>query len=148
MATAGVDSTLRIVFGLVHGLVLAMAVPLFYLYAPTMVKQMPLLLFFVILPILSYIWGFGLNALSQYIRCQTVVTGQVALVSCIGPIFVIVFSALAYFLPFIRSPVESVIPLSADADMKYSLGFAFYLLWSGIYSQNLGSGMVQSCPKA
>jgi hypothetical protein len=147
MATAGVDSTLRMVFGLVHGLVLAMAVPLFYLYAPNTVKQMPFFLFLVLLPIISYFWGFGLNALSQYIRCQTVAPGQVALVSVLGPIFVILFSALAWALPFIRSPVESVIPVSADADMKYSLGFAFYLLWAGIYSQNIGSGMVQSCPK-
>ena len=148
MATAGVDSTIRVAFGLVHGLVLAMAVPLFFLYAPATMKQMPLLLFFVILPAISYVWGLGLNALSQYIRCQTVSIQQVALVSTVGPGFVLFFSALAYFLPFVRGPVEAVIPASADADMKYALGFAFYLLWAGIYSQNVGSGMVQSCPKA
>ena len=34
MATQGVDTTLRISFGIVHGLLLAMAFPLFYVILP------------------------------------------------------------------------------------------------------------------
>jgi hypothetical protein len=68
-------------------------------------------------------------------------------VSTFAPAFVFVFSLVTYFLPFLRGPVETIIPVSADADMKSALGFSFYLLWAGIYGQNIGSGLLQVCPK-
>jgi hypothetical protein len=145
MASA-VDSTIRIAFGLVHGFLLAMLFPLLYIFVPTYVKAMPLLALVLLLPILSYLSGFGLNALSQYIYCNKVSVPQVALVSTFAPAFVVGFSLLAYFLPVLRSPVESILPLTADVDMKYAMGFAFYLLWAGIYGQNIASGMLTACP--
>lgn len=146
MASA-VDSTLRVAFGLVHGFLLAMIFPLLYIFVPTLVKSMPLLTLLLAIPALSYVSGFGLNALSQYIYCNKVTVSQVALVSTFAPAFVIGFSLLAWFLPFLRSPVESILPLTADGDMKYAMGFAFYLLWAGIYGQNIAAGMLQACPK-
>ena len=148
MAATAVDSTVRISFGLVHGLLLAMLFPLFYVFIPSYVKQNPGLSLFVLLPILSYIWGFGLTTLNQYIHCRKISITQVSLASLLSPFFVVVFSALAYMLPFLRSPIESILPLSADTDMRYALGFSFYLMWAGIYGQNIASGMVQSCPGA
>jgi hypothetical protein len=145
---SGVDSTIRISFGIVHGLLLAIVLPLAFVIAPVFAKSYPLLLLLTVLPTISYLWGLGLNSLSQYITCSTVSMPQVALVSLISPLFVIVFSLLAYFIPFLRSPVEEVLPYSADADMKYAIGFGFYMLWAGIYGQNVSSGMVQSCPGA
>ena len=145
MASA-VDSTIRIAFGLVHGFLLAMLFPLMYIFIPSLVKQMPLAALCIVLPILSYASGFGLNSLSQYIYCNTVKIPQVALVSLFAPAFVIGFSLLVWGLPFLRSPVESILPATADMDMKFAMGFAFYLLWAGIYGQNLASGMLQSCP--
>jgi len=145
MASA-VDSTIRIAFGLVHGFLLAMIFPLLYIFVPTYAKSMPLLALLLVIPILSYVSGLGLNALSQYINCNKVSMPQVALVSTFAPAFVIGFSLLAYFLPVLRSPVEGILPLTADGDMKYAIGFAFYLLWAGIYGQNIASGMLQACP--
>ena len=145
MATA-VDSTVRIAFGLVHGFLLAMIFPLLYIFVPEYAKSMPLASLLLVIPVVSYISGLGLNSLSQYIYCNKVSISQVALVSTFAPMFVIGFSLLAWFLPFLRSPVESILPLTADGDMKYAMGFAFYLLWAGIYGQNIAAGMVQSCP--
>jgi hypothetical protein len=145
MASA-VDSTIRISFGLVHGFLLAMIFPLLYIFVPTYVKSTPLLCLLLVIPVVSYVSGLGLNALSQYINCNKVSMSQVALVSTFAPAFVVGFSLLAYLLPFLRSPVEGILPLTADGDMKYAMGFAFYLLWAGIYGQNIASGMLQACP--
>lgn len=146
--TRAVDSTIRVAFSLVHGLLLAMVFPLCYILMPNYVKKYPFLTLIVAIPIVSYISGFGLSAFSQYVNCGTVSPGQIALVATFAPAFVVIFSTLAYFLPFIRSPVEEIMPVSADSDMKYALGFSFWLLWAGIYGQNVASGMAQSCPGA
>jgi hypothetical protein len=142
-----VDSTVRISFGLVHGFLLAMIFPLMYIFIPDYVKAMPMMSLLLAVPFLSYISGLGLNSLSQYIYCNKVSFPQVALVSTFAPAFVVLFTFLVWLLPFLRSPVESILPLTADTDMKYAMGFAFYLLWAGIYGQNIASGMLQSCPK-
>ena len=146
MATPGVDTTLRISFGIVHGLLLAMAFPLAYVVLPIFTRANPLVVLCCLIPVISYAWGLGLNALSQYITCKAVSGQQIALASLFGPAFVLLFSVIVYFAGFLRAPVESVLPLSADADMKYALGFSFYLLWAGMYAQTISSGMVQSCP--
>ena len=143
----GVDSTLRISFGIVHGLLLATVLPLFYVMLPTFSKANPIIILLCVAPVISYIWGLGLNSLTQYITCGKVSGQQIALASLFGPAFVILFSLLVYFAAFLRSPVESVLPLSTDIDMKYAIGFSFYLLWAGMYGQTVASGMVQSCPK-
>ena len=144
MASA-VDSTIRVAFGLVHGFLLAMVFPLLYIFVPEYVKAAPLLALLLVIPIVSYLSGFGLNALSQYIYCNKVTVPQVALVSSFAPAFVVLFSILAYLMPFLRSPVESILPGTADGDMRYAMGFAFYLLWAGIYGQNIAAGMLQGC---
>jgi len=146
MATPGVDTTLRISFGIVHGLLLAMVLPLSYVVVPLFARLHPLLILCALVPLISYMWGLGLNALTQYITCKAVSGQQIALASLFGPLFALLFVGVAYFAPFLRAPVESVLPLSADADMKYAIGFAFYLLWAGMYAQTVSSGMVQSCP--
>jgi hypothetical protein len=144
MASA-VDSTVRIAFGLVHGFLLAMIFPLLYIFIPDIVKPMPMVALFLAVPFISYVSGLGLNSLSQYIYCNKVNMPQIAMVSSFAPGFVILFASLVWLMPFLRSPVESILPLTADVDMKYAMGFAFYLLWAGIYGQNIASGMLQSC---
>ena len=144
MASA-VDSTVRIAFGLVHGFLLAMIFPLMYIFVPDYVKAMPMASLLLVVPFISYVSGLGLNALSQYIYCNKVNVPQVAMVSTFAPIFVVLFSSLVWLLPFLRSPVESILPLTADVDMRYAMGFAFYLLWAGIYGQNIAAGMLQAC---
>ena len=92
MAAQGVDTTIRIAFGLVHGLLLAMAFPMFYMIVPNFVKTYPLVVLLVILPIISFVWGFGLSAFSQYIICNNISLPQVAIVSTFAPAFVFGFS--------------------------------------------------------
>jgi hypothetical protein len=146
--TRTVDSTIRVAFSLVHGLLLAMMYPLMFIIMPNFVKPYPLLSLLLVIPAVSFISGFGLSAFSQYLYCGSINPAQISLVSTFAPLFVIGFGVLAYFLPFLRGPVQDIMPVSADADMKYALGFSFYLLWAGIYGQNLASSMVQSCPGA
>lgn len=145
MATTGLDKSIKIAFGFVHGLLLAMAFPIMYMIVPDFTKSHPLLSLLVVIPIISYIWGFGLNIFSQYISCGGVQPNQILLTSLLGPAFVLGFSLLTYFISGLRSPVESILPEKTDANMKYALGFSFYLLWAGIYAQNMSSGMSQSC---
>ena len=146
MAAATVDSTVRIAFGLVHGLLLAMAYPLFFILFPDFTKSSPLVTLLVIIPMISYVWGFGLSAISQFIYCNSVALPQVALASAVAPLVIFVFSLLVYFLPFLRAPVIQILPQNADGDIKYALGFSFYLLWAGIYGQTLSSIFLQQCP--
>jgi len=146
--TRAVDSTILVAFSLVHGLLLAMVFPLMFILMPNIVKKYPLLSLLIAIPIISYASGFGLSAFSQYLYCGTVQPLQIASVATFAPAFVIFFSLLTYFLPFMRKPVEDIMPVSADSDMKYALGYSFYLLWAGIYGQNIASGMAQSCPGA
>lgn len=144
-SSSSLNSTIQISFGIVHGIFLAIALPLLYVLIPNVSNNFHLIFLFAVLPVLSYFGGMGLNAFSQYISCGKVSPYQVSLVSLICPAFVIGFSALALLIPVIRSPVESILPVSADANMKYALGISFFLLWSGIYGQNLSSGMIQGC---
>lgn len=146
MAAQAVDSTVRIAFGLVHGFLLAMAFPLFFILLPEFTKSKPLLTLLLLIPLISYVWGFGLSAISQYIYCNTISVPQIAIASLVAPAVLFVFSLLVYFMPFLRGPVEQILPQNADADIKYALGFSFYLLWGGIYGQTASSMFLQTCP--
>lgn len=146
MSSSQVDTTVRFSFALVNGLTLAMILPVAYMFAPIETEQYLFVYLFALIPAISYAVSIGLNALTQYISCGTVAGEQVALASTMNPMFVLGFSLLSYFLPFLRNFVIAVLPESADETMKKSLSYAFYLLWGGIYGQTFSGGFAQSCP--
>ena len=146
MSSSQVDTTVRFSFALVNGLVLAVALPVAYMFGPVFTETYLVFFLFAILPILSFAVSIGLNALTQYISCGTVDGAQIVLASSLNPLFVFAFNMAAYFLPFLRNFVIAVLPESADETMKKSLSYAFYLLWGGIYGQTFCGGFAQSCP--
>ena len=146
MSSSAVDTTVRLSFALVNGLVLAVFLPVLYMFYPiTTDTYLPLFLLAVI-PAISYFVSFGLNALTQYISCGVVVPSQVALASAMNPAYVFMFALATWLLPFLRSFVSAVLPEGADETMKISLSYSFYLLWGGNYGQVFSGGFAQACP--
>jgi hypothetical protein len=146
MSSSQVDTTVRFSFAVVNGLVLAMILPVAYMFSPVDTDSYLAAYLFFGIPLVSFVVSVCLNALTQYISCGTVSGSQIAMASSMNPIFVFVFSLLSYWLPFLRNFVVAVLPESADETMKKSLSYAFYLLWGGIYGQTFSGGFAQSCP--
>jgi hypothetical protein len=74
--------------------------------------------------------------------------------SGMSPLFICILSLLAYFLPFLRSPVTQLFAempqgspaMTEDATFARELwGYCFYLFWGGLYGQTMGSGMAAVC---
>lgn len=141
--TSSVDTTVRISFSILQGALMGIMYPLLMWLVPTLYYTNPLLMFLVIIPI-AYITSLGINSLVQYLQCQKVNMGQVAAVSAITPGFVGVFGVLAYYLPIIRGPIESLVPLGTQ-ESKDLWGYLFYLFWAGMYGQAVASGLLSSC---
>jgi hypothetical protein len=148
MSSSAVDTTVRLSFALVNGLILAIVLPVSYMFYPGFTDMYLPLFLFVLIPALSYFVSFGLNALTQYISCGTVSAGQIALAASMNPVYVAGFGFAAWMLPFLQSFVSAVLPEGADETMKKSLSYSFYLLWGGIYGQVFSGGFAQACPSS
>lgn len=146
MSSSAVDTTVRLSFALVNGLILAIILPVSYMFYPMFTDTYLPLFLFVLIPAVSYVVSFGLNALTQYISCGTVSAEQIALSATMNPIYVIGFSFIVWLLPMFRSFVSVVLPEGADETMKKSLSYSFYLLWGGLYGQVFSGGFAQACP--
>ena len=146
MSSSAVDTTVRLSFALVNGLILAIVLPVSYMFYPIFTDQYLPLYLFVLIPALSYVVSFGLNALTQYISCGTVSPAQVAAAATLNPLYVFGFALITYMLPFFQSMVSAVLPQGADETMKKSLSLSFYLLWGGLYGQVFSGGFAQACP--
>jgi hypothetical protein len=146
MSSSAVDTTVRLSFALVNGLILAIVLPVSYMFYPMFTDQYLPLFLFVLIPALSYLVSFGLNALTQYISCGAVSPGQIATAASLNPLYVVGFSFVAWMFPIFQSFVSAVLPEGADETMKKSLSYSFYLLWGGLYGQVFSGGFAQACP--
>ena len=146
MSSSAVDTTVRLSFALVNGLILAIVLPVSYMFYPIFTDTYLPLFLFVLIPALSYLVSFGLNALTQYISCGTVSATQIALSASLNPVYVLGFAFVVWLLPMFRSFVSVVLPEGADETMKKSLSYSFYLLWGGLYGQVFSGGFAQACP--
>ncbi len=146
MSSSAVDTTVRLSFALVNGLILAIVLPVSYMFFPYFTDTYLPLYLLVLIPALSYCVSFGLNALTQYISCGTVAPGQIAIAASMNPAFVALFGFIAWLFPFFQSFVSAVLPEGADETMKKSLSYSFYLLWGGLYGQVFSGGFAQACP--
>ncbi len=100
----------------------------------------------MLLPTLGYGIALGLNSLLQYTTCTTVKAGQIALASV--PIVVaVILGLLITLLPFIRSPIETILSGSTRALWGGAFAVAFYMFWAGMFGEAIASGMAQSCGK-
>lgn len=146
MSSSAVDTTVRLSFALVNGLVLAILLPVLYMFYPVTTDTYLPAILFLGLPAVSYAVSLGLNALTQYISCGNVSPSQIALASAMNPVYVFLFAFFSWLLPFLRSFVSAVLPEGADETMKISLSYSFYLLWGGLYGQVFSGGFAQACP--
>lgn len=100
----------------------------------------------MLLPTLGYAFALGFNSLLQYTSCTTVKAGQIALASV--PIGIaVVLGLLITLLPFIRSPIESIVSGPTRAMYGGAFAVAFYMFWAGMFGEAIASGMAQSCGK-
>lgn len=142
--TSPVDTSVRMAFAVLQGVLLGITYPLLSWLFPNLTTASPYMVFILIIPILSYLTSMGINSLLQFIQCKKTNMGQVAMASAITPGFALVFAMVAYWLPFVRSPIESLVPITSAAN-KDIWGYMFYFFWAGIYGQTIGSGLLTNC---
>jgi hypothetical protein len=141
------DSTLRLVFSLCHGILLVFCIILLYVILGE--SRMPSVWFLVgVLTVVSFVVAFLLNTITQYMSCGNLNGIQLASTSAIpaGITGAVIFTL--YWIPFLESPVLSVLPETLTPIYKKGLSQGFYVLWAGLYGQLLASGFVQTCGKS
>lgn len=144
------DTATRVAFSFLTGLILAIVIPALFFGFPVVVKERMSIFLFVVVPLIAYITSFSFFSLLQLLQCGKVAFGQVAAVSGMTPAFAIVFGGLAYYIPFLGSPVHSIIPSTPDPEETAMIqrigGHSFYTFWAGMYAMTIGSGLIAACP--
>jgi hypothetical protein len=150
--TSTADLTVRASFSVAQAVLVAMSLPLVYAIVPDSVRTMMPLFLFVVIPIFSFLTSMFMNWFLQYMYCGAVSIGTISLAAAMSPLLLVILSCLAYFLPFLRSPVTqlfSELPQESPAEAKFTRdiwGYCFYLFWGGLYGQTIASGMTAACP--
>lgn len=143
--TAASSQAIVLAFSLACALFIALIPLITVFYKATMSATVRGLLLFVALPIVS--WGLTamFNVFIQLIQCGTVNAGQVLLngLPTIG--LVSIFGLAAYFISFLRSPVEAIMPISMPEEVRKGVAVAFFIFWGGLYGQAVGGSFSQSC---
>ena len=138
------DSTLRFVFSLTHGVLLLFCMVIIYAIYPGGMFP-PLWLLLMTIPFVSFVIGLLLNALIQYLACSKLNGSQIALDSLFGPALTALVLFLLWLIPALESPVLTVLPITLGTIYKKAISGGFYIFWAGIYAQVIASGFVQVC---
>ena len=138
------DSTLRFVFSLTHGVLLLFCMVIVYAVYPGGYLP-PLWLLLITVPWVSFVIGLLLNALIQYLACSKLNGSQIALDSLFGPALTSFTLFLIWLIPALESPVLTVLPIALSTTYKKAISGGFYVFWAGIYAQVIASGFVQVC---
>ena len=138
------DSTLRLVFSLCQGILLVFCIILLYVILGE--TRMPSLWFLVgILTAVSFVVAFLLNTITQYLSCGKLNAIQLASTSAMPAGITGAVLLLLFFMPFLESPITTVLPETLTPIYKKALSQGFYVFWAGLYGQLLASGFVQTC---
>lgn len=138
------NSTLRLVFSLTHGILLIFCI--FLIYVILGENSVPSIWFLLgILATTSFFVGFMLNAIIQYLACENLNGIQLASASGISAGITGAVTLLNWFFPIIESPVLNVLPETLTPIYKKAISQGFYIFWAGIYGQLLASGFSQVC---
>jgi len=150
--TKTADTTVRAIFAIVQGALIAMSLPMLFALFPNAVQSMLWVFLFVVIPVLSFLTSMFLNSFIQYMYCGAVSVSAISLAASLSPMFVVGMSLLSYFISFLRTPVTQLLaelPQDSPEEAKFARelwGYVFYIFWAGLYSQTVGSGMISSCP--
>lgn len=146
------DTTVRAIFAISQGALIAMSLPLMFALFPSYVQSMLWLFLFIVIPILSFLTSMFLNWFLQYMYCGAVSLSAISLAASISPMLVTGFSLVSYFISFLRSPVTQLLtelPQESPEEAKFARelwGYVFYIFWGGLYGQTVASGMISACP--
>lgn len=138
------DSTLRLVFSLAHGILLVFCIILIYVITGN--AQLPSTVFLVgVLAAVSYAVGLLLNTLIQYLSCSKLNGVQLASTSAIPAGLTALVTLIVAVWPVFDNPVLSVLPETLTPIYKKAISQGFYIFWAGLYGQLLASGFLQVC---
>lgn len=152
--TKTADLSVRASFALIQGALVAMAYPLLYFILPQQVRAFPGLFLFLVLPALAYLISLSMNWFLQYMYCGSVNIAKIATASAVTPVTTLSVTGLAYWIPFLKSPITQLFTDSPTDNpeeatfVKDIWGTAFYLFWGSVYGQTIGSGMISACPSS
>jgi hypothetical protein len=137
------DSSLRFIFSLVHGILLLFIILFLFMLG----SEPPLYVIAGVLVGASYLIGFALNALTQFMSCSSVNALQVALDSLFGPVIVGSVVGLFSVIPGMLDPILGLFPLNSSLPPhhKKAVSQAFWVFWAGVYAQAFASGYAQVC---
>lgn len=150
--TKTADISVRAIFSIVQGALIAMSLPMIFAFFPNSVQSMLWLFLFVIVPIFSFLTSMFLNWFLQYMYCGGVNVGAISLGASISPMLVIGLSLISYFVSFLRTPITQLfaeLPQDSPEEAKFARelwGYSFYIFWAGLYGQTVASGMLAACP--
>jgi Zn-dependent protease len=145
------DISVRAIFAIVQGALIAMSLPMMYAFFPDAVRNMLWLFLFILIPVFSFLTSMFLNWFLQYMYCGSVNVNTISLGASFSPMLVVLLSVVSYFLPFLRTPVTQLIselPQESPEEAKFARelwGYVFYIFWAGLYGQTVASGMVAAC---
>ena len=139
------DSSLRFIFSLVHGILLLFIILFLFMLGST--SEPPMYVVLGLLMGASYLVGFGLNALTQFMSCSSVNALQMALNSLFGPVIVGSVVGLFSVIPGMLDPILGLFPVNSSLPPlhKKAIAEAFWVFWAGVYAQAFASGFVQVC---
>lgn len=141
------DSTLRLVFSLSHGILLVFSIILIYVVLGD--TRIPSVWFLLgVLGTISFLVGLLLNTITQYLSCGKLNAEQLGVTSSIAAGITGAVIVIISMLPVIESPVMTVLPETLTPIYKKALSQGFYIFWAGLYGQLIASGFVQTCVKA
>lgn len=102
------------------------------------------LLTWALFPAMTYGIALAVSSAIQAIVCKTIRIQQVALTSLFIPGAVYI-ALLATLLPFVRSPIEMVVPLDQRQTLGPVFAVAFYTFWSSMIAGTFHSSFTTSC---
>ncbi len=105
----------------------------------------PSMLSYVFIPTFTYIVGIIINTVLQNNACGKIDIVRVATSNLFNFVVPLVTIGLVNFIPFLKSPIESIFPFSFDFTLKSQLAVAFWLFWAILYSQVFASGFISIC---
>lgn len=139
------DSAVVLAFSLVSALFISIVPLLTTLYKESLSTTAIYAILFGLLPIVTYCMTCIFNIFIQLIRCGSINGIQIATAAAPSVGFVAVLGGLASMIGFLRSPIESILPIGLTPDMKKGIAVSFYIFWGAVYGQALGGSLSQSC---
>jgi hypothetical protein len=140
----GISMTLR--FGLAAALAFVVTICVIIMYITKMYLNLNHYFFtYFLIPTLTYVLGIIINLTLQNSACGKINVVRVVISNLFNFVIPLATIGIVSFFTMLKSPIESVFPISFDYILKSQLALAFWLFWSILYSQIFVSGFITIC---